>query len=147
MRYSRVVLVILYSCFLAEAIREELNVAEINPQDIKSQAALTSGVHLGDFPLPSYLKVWQILNDWFIPLFIVRAPPWSMASMAGSGGRAWYLLGWLFSEREDSCSSMKWMPCQMNFLVLAFLYFQLKRWPWCNLFKDGIILFFVRKKI
>ena len=88
MRDSKVFLVILCFCFLTEAIREELNVAEINPQDIKSQATLTSGVHLGDFPLPSYLKVGQILNLSFIPLFIVRAPPWLMASMAGSGGRA-----------------------------------------------------------
>ena len=88
MRCLRLVLVILYSCFLTEAIREELNVAEINPQDIKSQAVLTSGVHLGDFPLPSYLKVTYILTPSFIPLFIVKAPPWSMACMAGSGGRA-----------------------------------------------------------
>ena len=66
MRYTSVSLVILCcSSFVTEAIREELNIAEINPQDIKSQALLTSGVHLGDFPLPSYLKEVTFLNFMF----------------------------------------------------------------------------------
>ena len=66
MRYTSVSLVILCcSSFVTEAIREELNIAEINPQDIKSQALLTSGVHLGDFPLPSYLKELTFLNFMF----------------------------------------------------------------------------------
>ena len=66
MRYTSVSLVILCcSSFVTEAIREELNIAEINPQDIKSQALLTSGVHLGDFPLPSYLKEVTFKNFMF----------------------------------------------------------------------------------
>ena len=62
MRYKSVAFVILSSCLITEAIREELNIADINPQGIQSQALLTSGVHLGDFPLPSYLKERQFFN-------------------------------------------------------------------------------------
>ena len=60
MKSSSVVIVILCTCSLVEAIREELNVADVNSQNIKSQALLTSGVHLGDFPLPSYLKAVHV---------------------------------------------------------------------------------------
>ena len=88
MRPLSVLLVILNYCCLSEAIREETNIVEIQPkpQQIKSHPFLTSGVHLGDFPLPSYLKV-DISSRNIQITFALRAPPWSMVCMADSGGR------------------------------------------------------------
>ena len=123
MRYPSVALFILCcSSFVTEAIREELNVAEINPQDIKSQALLTSGVHLGDFPLPSYLKEVTFLNFMFSPIAVQgsslvnglygggRRPGMILAGLALLGAGAFLFLNEIDALPEDP--SLPFIPAQ-----------------------------------
>ena len=123
MRYTSVALVVLCcSSLITEAIREELNVAEINPQDIKSQALLTSGVHLGDFPLPSYLKEVTFLNFTFSPIAVqgsslvnglyggVRRPGMILTGLAFLGAGAFLFLNEIDALPEDL--SLPFIPAQ-----------------------------------
>ena len=123
MRHPSVALVVLCcSSFITEALREELHVAEINPQDIKSQALLTSGVHLGDFPLPSYLKEVTFLNFMFSPIAVqgsslvnglyggVRRPGMILAGLALLGAGAFLFLNEIDALPEDL--SLPFIPAQ-----------------------------------